>query len=177
MPLVLGQPVTISRSNALVAVGKFLQLKQTREAGLNLWDGLCSLPENLFLDNLPENDTFDLLVGAFHCAQNQTLPTFRSLDAMASFLQRHIYAMINCVWFNGSVVHLFDHDNFARIFKLDCFKLLLKVANDCISRCWSINERRKLPEMDWNERHRATFLLEHSSKIMKQVSRIVAQML
>ena len=159
MPHVLGQPVTVNRSNALVAAGKFLQLKQAGEGGLRLWDDLCSRPENLLLNPLAGNVTFALLVGAFQCAENQTSPTFSALNAMASFIQRHVCAMLNSIWFNASAVHLFDKDSLARIFKLNCFNLLLKVANDCITRCWSMDDGRKKPEMGWNERQRAIFLL------------------
>ena len=156
IPLVLGQPVISNRSAALVAAGKFLQLKQAGQEGLRLWDDLCSLPETLMIDPLPETLTFDLLVGSFHHAENRTAPTFSAMNAMASFLHRHICAMITSMWFNSSAVYLFEHENLARVFKLNCFNMLLKVANDCITRCWSmVNKGRKLPEMDWIERQRA----------------------
>ncbi|EFX64900.1 hypothetical protein DAPPUDRAFT_333710 [Daphnia pulex] len=35
MPLVVGQPIFINRSNALVAAGKFLRLKEDGQGGLN----------------------------------------------------------------------------------------------------------------------------------------------
>jgi hypothetical protein len=38
MPLVVGQPIFINRSNALVAAGKFLRLKEDGQGGLlNKW--------------------------------------------------------------------------------------------------------------------------------------------
>lgn len=160
MPRVLGQPVTINRSNALVATGKFLQLKQAGQEGLRLWDDICSLPETLMIDPLPEDSTFDLLVDSFQHAENRNTPTFSALNAMASFLYRHICAMITSMWFNGSAVYLFERDDLARVFKLNVFNLLLKVANDSINRCWSmVNQGKKLAEMDWTNRQRAMFLL------------------
>uniref|UniRef100_A0A0P4YE06 AAA+ ATPase domain-containing protein n=2 Tax=Daphnia magna TaxID=35525 RepID=A0A0P4YE06_9CRUS len=160
MPRVLGQPVTINRSNALVATGKFLQLKQAGQEGLRMWDDICSLPETLMIDPLPEDSTFDLLVDSFQHAENRNTPTFSALNAMASFLYRHICAMITSMWFNGSAVYLFERDDLARVFKLNVFNLLLKVANDSINRCWSmVNQGKKLAEMDWTNRQRAMFLL------------------
>ena len=65
------------------------------------------------------------------------------------------------MWFNSSSVYLFeDSEQHARIFKRNVFDLLLRVANDCVSRCWSIvNIRRKQADMDWTRRQRAMFLL------------------
>jgi len=65
------------------------------------------------------------------------------------------------MWFNQSAVHLFDDDaTLARIFKLNVFELLLRVANDCVSRCWSVTHKgQKQAEMDWTLRQRAMFLL------------------
>jgi len=65
------------------------------------------------------------------------------------------------VWFNKSASHLFeDNVQLAQLFKLDVFELLLRVANDCVSRCWSItNKGQKLADMDWTERQRAMLLL------------------
>ncbi|KAI9554203.1 hypothetical protein GHT06_019475 [Daphnia sinensis] len=160
MPRVLGQPVMINRSNALVATGKFLQLKQAGQEGLRMWDDICSLPETLMIDPLPEDSTFDLLVASFQHLENRNTPTFSALNAMASFLYRHISAMITSMWFNGSAVYLFERDDLARVFKLNVFNLLLKVANDSINRCWSmVDQGKKLTEMDWTNRQRAMFLL------------------
>jgi hypothetical protein len=150
----------VNRSNALVATGKFLQLKQAGQEGLRMWDDLCSLPETLMLDPLPEEVTFDLLVASFQHIDHRNAPTFSALNAMASFLHRHICAMIECMWFNGSAVYLFEREDLARVFKLNVFNMLLKVANDSITRCWSIvDQGRKLVEMDWTYRQRAMFLL------------------
>ena len=160
MPPILGQPILVNRSNALVATGKFLQLKQAGQEGLRMWDDLCSLPETLMLDPLPEEVTFDLLVASFQHIDHRNAPTFSALNAMASFLHRHICAMIECMWFNGSAVYLFEREDLARVFKLNVFNMLLKVANDSITRCWSIvDQGRKLVEMDWTYRQRAMFLL------------------
>ncbi len=65
------------------------------------------------------------------------------------------------MWFNQTSSHLFDDDlELARMFKLNVFELLLRVANDCISRCWSmINKGQKQAEMEWVRRQRAMFLL------------------
>ncbi|XP_057375006.1 uncharacterized protein LOC130695963 [Daphnia carinata] len=160
MPRVLGQPVMINRSNALVAIGKFLQVKQAGQKGLRMWDDICSLPEILMIDPLPEDTTFDLLVDSFQHEENRNAPTFSALNAMASFLYRHIGAMITSMWFNGSAVYLFERDDLAGVFKLNVFDLLLKVANDSINRCWSLtNQGKKLTDMDWTNRQRAMFLL------------------
>lgn len=160
MPNSPGQPVVVNRSNSLVAAGKFLQLKEARVQGLRQWDDLCSLPETLMLDPLPEAVTFELLLRAFQHDENRKAPSFSALNAMASFLHRHICAMINSMWFNCSAVYLFEQEELARLFKLNIFEMLLKVANDSVSRCWSIiNKGRKIPEMDWTNRQRAMFLL------------------
>lgn len=160
MPLVIGSPVILNRSNTLVAAGKFLSLKQAGAEGLRVWDELCSSPETLILDPLPEEDTYELLVNAFHHIDNRTAPTFSALNAMASFLHRHISGMLNSMWFNTSAVLLFENDGLARVFKLNVFNMLLKVANDSIARCWSMtNKDKKIPEMDWINRQRAMFLL------------------
>ena len=112
------------------------------------------------LDPLPEEVTFDLLVASFQHIDHRNAPTFSALNAMASFLHRHICTMIECMWFNGSAVHLFEREDLARVFKLNVFNMLLKVANDSITRCWSIvDQGRKLVEMDWTYRQRAMFLL------------------
>ena len=69
------------------------------------------------------------------------------------------------VWFNKASALLFDDEaqlaeQMARRFKLDVFNLLLKVANDCVSRSWSlVNRDQKQGEMDWTLRQRAMFLL------------------
>jgi hypothetical protein len=63
-------------------------------------------------------------------------------------------------------VHLFDGEDLARVFKLNIFDMLLKVANECITRCWSIaNRGNQLPNRDWNQRQRAMFLLGRSNMI------------
>lgn len=163
----VGQPIIVNRSNALVAAGKFLRLKEDEQGGLHMWDNMCLEPETICLHPFPEELTFDLLVAAFQYPENRTAPTFTALNAMASFLYRHISAMIHSVWFNGSAVHLFENENLARVFKLNVFNMLLKVANDSIARCWSmVNHGKKLTEMDWTNRQRAMFLLgldEHGS--------------
>jgi hypothetical protein len=157
MPRILGPQITVNRSNALVAAGKFLQLKEAGLEGLRVWD---DLPETITVDPLPEDVTFDLLVAAFQHSENRNAPTFSALNAMASFLHRHICAMMKCMWFNSSAVHLFESKDLAQLFKLNVFNMLLKVANDSIARCWSIvNQGRKLAEMDWINRQRAMILL------------------
>ena len=118
MPRILGQLILVNRSNALVATGKFLQLKQAGQEGLRMC--LCSLPETLMLDPLPEE------VASFQHIDHRNAPTFSALNAMASFLHRHICAMIECMWFNGSAVHLFEREDLARVFKLNVFNMLLQ---------------------------------------------------
>jgi hypothetical protein len=160
MPRILGQQITVNRSNALVAAGKFLQLKEAGLEGLRVWDDLSSLPETITVDPLPAEETFDLLVAAFQHSENRNAPTFTALNAMASFLYRHISAMMKCVWFNSSAVHLFEREDLAQLFKLNVFNMVLKVANDSIARCWSIvDQGRKMAEMDWINRQRAMILL------------------
>jgi hypothetical protein len=172
MPRIIGQPVTVNLSDALIVAGKFLQLKQQAgEEGLCTWDDLCSHPENITNNPLAEEDTFDLLVDSFqHCddkkmlVENRNAPTFSALNAMASFLHHHICVMIRSVWFNLSAVNLFlPRKYLAPVFKQNIFDFLLKVANDCITRCWSVvNQGKKLPDMDWKNRQRAMLLLGRS---------------
>ena len=160
MPLVLGQPVSVNRSNSLIVAGKFLQLKQAGVGGLQQWNEMCSLPESILVNPLPEILTFELLVAAFQHEENRIAPTFSALGAMASFLHRHICAMMNSMWFNGSAVYLFDCETLAQRFRLNVFEMLVKVANDSVARCWSVVINEKLlPKMDWAERQRAMFLL------------------
>lgn len=160
MPNVIGEKVRISRNNSLVAAGKFLQVKQANVEGLDQWDILCDQPESIMCHPLPEEITFELLVGAFRLAENREIPTFTALNAMASFLNRHVTSMMECMWFNTSATFLFDSDQLAKVFKLNVFNLLLKVADDCVSRCWSVvNKGQKQSEMDWSDRQRAMFLL------------------
>jgi hypothetical protein len=161
IPCTIDKKVTVHPSDALLVAGKFLQLKQQGgHEGLRIWDDLCSHPENLINNPLAKDVTFTLLVTSFERFENQNDPTFSSLNAMATFLYRHICVMIHSTWFNCSAVHLFDGEDLARVFKLNIFDMLLKVANDCITRCWSIvNQENQLHEMDWNQRQRAMFLL------------------
>ena len=65
------------------------------------------------------------------------------------------------MWFNESATLLFgDNEQLARLFKINVFDLLLKVANDSVTCSWSIlNKGRKPPEMDWIHRQRDMFLL------------------
>lgn len=69
------------------------------------------------------------------------------------------------MWFNQSASqYLFENNlQLAQCFKLDVFELLLRVANDCVSRCWSIvnqkGKNKKLADMDWTERQRAMLIL------------------
>lgn len=163
MPDVAGQPVIVNRSDGLVAAGKFLQLQQEGEDGLNRWDCICASPELMITDPLPEEETYRLLVASFQHEENRNTPTFSALNAIASFLYRHLTAMVTSLWFNESAIYLFDDEHLARVFKRDIFNMLLKVANDSVARCWSlINPGRKLPEMDWTNRQRAMFLLGFS---------------
>ena len=159
MPPVLGQSVAVNQSAALVVAGKFLQLKQTgEEERLRRWDDLCISMETLMVDPIPEDVTFELLVNAFHHAENRLAPTFSSLNAMASFLHRHVSAMTTSFWFKGS--SLFEDEKLDRIFRLNVFNILIKVANDCITRSWSIeNKGAKIVGMNWIDRQRAMFLL------------------
>ena len=79
---------------------------------------------------------------------------------MASFLHRHVRGMMSSSWFNTSATLLFDSDQLAKVFKLNIFDMLVRVANDCVSRCWSVvNKSQKHNEMDWSSRQRAMFLL------------------
>ncbi|KAI9554792.1 hypothetical protein GHT06_020069 [Daphnia sinensis] len=160
MPTILGQSVTVNRSNDLVAAGKFLLIQQAGEEGLRAWDNLCSFPELFITDPLSKDLTFDLLVASFQHAENQHAPTFTALNAMASFLYKHISAMTHCMWFNESAVHIFEREDLAKIFIQNVFSMLIKVANDSVARCWSIaNRGEKLNEMNWINRQRAMFLL------------------
>ena len=65
------------------------------------------------------------------------------------------------MWFNESAIYLFgDNAQLAQIFKINVFDLLLKVANDSVTRSWSIlHKGQKQAEMDWILRQRALFLL------------------
>jgi hypothetical protein len=68
------------------------------------------------------------------------------------------------MWFNDSAENLFHPNKYlAHVFKQNIFDLLLKVANDCITRCWSVvNQGKKLPHIDWTNRQRAMLLLGRS---------------
>jgi len=65
------------------------------------------------------------------------------------------------MWFNESAIFLFDdNEQLTGLFKLNIFELLLRVANDCVARSWSIlGKGSKLAEMDWTLRQRAMILL------------------
>jgi hypothetical protein len=72
--------------------------------------------------------------------------------------------MIRSVWFNFFAINLFDgRQDLVGLFKQNIFDLLLKVANDCITRCWSVvNQGKKLPDIGWINRQRAMLLLGRS---------------
>ena len=70
MPLVVGQSIFVNRSDALVVAGKFLQLQQAGQGGLQVWDYMCSFPETIATDPLTEELAFDFLVTAFQHAEN-----------------------------------------------------------------------------------------------------------
>lgn len=160
MPHFMGQKVTTEPNYDLIAASKFLQVKQSLVEGLDQWDILCDQPESIMVNPLPKELAFQLLVDAFRLAENRQVPTFTALNAMASFLRRHISAMMSSMWFNTSATFLFDSDQLAKVFKLNIFNMLSKVADDCVSRCWSVvNKNQKQIEMDWSERQRAMFLL------------------
>lgn len=64
------------------------------------------------------------------------------------------------MWFSSGAALLFDNSQLAVTFILNVFDLLLKVANDSVSRSWSItNKTQKQADMDWLNRQRAMFLL------------------
>ena len=159
MPQIRGQMVTVKTSDALIVAGKFLQLKEAGEQGLLQWQDLCKNPENMSNDPLPTTRTFELLGAAFLYLENQTAPTYSAMSAMASFLHRHVRAMVKSVWFTDSAQHLFEKKGLDRVFKMDIFKILLRAANDTVSRCWSISHGQKLVEMNWERRHNAMFLI------------------
>ncbi len=53
-----------------------------------------------------------------------------------------------------------DNEQLAQFFKINVFDLLLRVANDSVTRSWSILQKgKKQLEMDWIHRQRALFLL------------------
>lgn len=158
MPRVMGQKVTTEPNYDLIAASKFLQVKESLVEGLDQWDILCDQPESIMVHPLPKELAFQLLVDAFRLAENRQLPTFTALNAMASFLRRHIRAMMGSMWFNTSATFLFDSDQLAKVFKLNIFNMLLKVADDCVSRSWSV-VNKKQTETDWSQRQRAMFLL------------------
>ena len=71
-----------------------LQLKQAGEEGLAAWDALCDEPQTIATNPPTKVDAFRHLVAAFQMAENQGAPTFSAINAMASFLHRHIVAML-----------------------------------------------------------------------------------
>ena len=78
MPRTLGEKVSLDRSNALVAAAKFLMIKQNGLNGVVEWDQLCQEPEMLFMDPIPEQQAFNLLLTSFQQAENRRIPTFAS---------------------------------------------------------------------------------------------------
>ena len=162
LPHIIGQKVTIKPNDALIAAGNFLQLKRAFDTGnvegIEQWNLFCDRPD-IIIENLLSKDlTFQLLVDSFRLMENRQVPTFTALNAMASFLHRHVRAL--CVWFNTSAKFMFDNNQMANDFKSNIFNLLLSVADDCVSRCWSVvNKNLRQAEMDWNQRQRVMFFL------------------
>ena len=117
MPRTLGEKVTLNRSTALVAAVKFLMMKQNGLDGVEEWDQLCQDPETLFLNRIPEQQAFDLLLASFQHPENQRTPTYSAITSMAKFIFRHMNAMKSSMWFNQNATLLFESRNFAQLFK------------------------------------------------------------
>ena len=117
MPSTLGEKVSLDRSNALVAAAKFLMIKQNGLNGVVEWDQLCQEPEMLFMDPIPEQQAFNLLLTSFQQAENRRIPTFSSIASMANFIFRHMNAMRSSMWFNQNAIFLFESPNLAQLFK------------------------------------------------------------
>lgn len=161
MPSSSGKLVQVEDSSELIAAAKFLELQQNGQAGLAEWHILCSEPELMLRNPLPKQKAFQLLLEAFESEDNRNHPTFSAIKSMATFLHRHITAMLQSLWFNSSAKMIFgDCERLASIFKLDIFRLLIKVANDSLSRCWSlVRNTQKKVDFDWLNRQRAMLLL------------------
>ena len=117
MPRTLGEKVTLNHSNALVAAVKFLMMKQNGLDGVEEWDQLCQDPETLFLNRIPEQQAFDLLLASFQHPENQRTPTYSAITSMAKFIFRHMNAMRSSMWFNHNAILLFETPNLAQLFK------------------------------------------------------------
>jgi len=85
MPKVIGQKVVVSLypDEALVAAGKFLKVKR-KNSCLN-----CFIDSNINLIFLTDQANWR------HLTDNRQAPTFSALNAMASFIHRHMFAMMN----------------------------------------------------------------------------------
>ena len=117
MPRTLGEKVTLNHSNSLVAAVKFLMMKQNGLDGVEEWDQLCQDPETLFLNRIPEQQAFDLLLASFQHPENQRTPTYSAITSMAKFIFRHMNAMKSSMWFNQNATLLFESRNLAQLFK------------------------------------------------------------
>lgn len=161
MPPSSGRQVTLGDSSELIIAAKFLELKLAGETGLAEWHNMCNAPETMMRNPVPKQDAFQLLLAAFGSEENLNHPTFSALKSMATFLHRHITAMVQSLWFNASAKFVFgDCERLASIFKLDIFRLLVKVANDSLDRCWSLVKiTRNKADFNWVHRQRAMLLL------------------